>query len=63
MAVTEKLMAPGSFSVSLDLSLVPNAILNAIQPFDQIVITNGEVIISTTICLLFSFKMCVISHI
>ena len=43
MAVTEKLMAPGSFSVSLDLSLVPNAILNAIQPFDQIVITNGEV--------------------
>ena len=43
MAVTEKLMAQGSFNVALDLSLVPNAILNAIQPFDQIVITNGTV--------------------
>ena len=43
MAVTEKLMAQGSFNVALDLSLVPNSILNAIQPFDQIVITNNEV--------------------
>lgn len=43
MAVTEKLMAQGSFNVALDLSLVPNAILNSIQPFDQIVITNNEV--------------------
>ena len=43
MSVTEKLMAQGAFNVALDLSLLPNAILNAIQPFDQIVITNGEV--------------------
>lgn len=43
MAVTEKLMTQGQFNVALDLSLVPNAILNAIQPFDQIVITNNEV--------------------
>jgi len=43
MSVTEKLMAQGGFNVALDLSLVPNAILNAIQPFDQVVITNGEV--------------------
>lgn len=43
MSVTEKLMTQGQFNVALDLSLVPNSILNAIQPFDQIVITNNEV--------------------
>ena len=42
MSVTEKLMAQGTFTLNLDLSLVPNSILNAIQPFDQIVITNNE---------------------
>lgn len=41
MSVTEKLMAPGVFNVSLDLSLVPNSILTAIQPYDQIIITNN----------------------
>ena len=41
MSVTEKLMAPGVFNVQLDLELVPNQILNAIQPYDQIIITDG----------------------
>ncbi len=43
MSVTEKLMAPGAFNVALDLDLVPNSILNSIQPYDQIIITDGEV--------------------
>lgn len=42
MPITEKLMSEGSFTVSLDLSLVPNYILNSIQPWDQIVITDSE---------------------
>ena len=42
MSVTEKLMAPGTFSVNLDLALVPNSVLGNIQPYDQIVITNGQ---------------------
>lgn len=42
MAITEKLMSQGQFVVSLDLSLVPNYILNGIQPWDQIVITDSE---------------------
>ena len=42
MAITEKLMAQGQFMVSIDLSLVPNYILNGIQPWDQIVITDSE---------------------
>ena len=41
MSVTEKLMAPGVFNIGLDLSLVPNSILTAIQPYDQIIITNN----------------------
>ena len=41
MSVTEKLMAPGVFNVTLDLSLVPNSILTSIQPYDQIIITNN----------------------
>lgn len=42
MPITEKLMSQGTFTVTLDLSLVPNYILNSIQPWDQIVITDSE---------------------
>ena len=42
MAITEKLMSQGQFVVSLNLSLVPNYILNGIQPWGQIVITDSE---------------------
>lgn len=42
MSVTEKLMATGTFNVGLDLELVPNSILTAIQPYDQIIITNNQ---------------------
>lgn len=41
MPITETLMAQGQFVVSLDLSLTPNYILGAIQPWDQIVITDS----------------------
>ena len=40
MSVTEKLMAPGVFNVTLDLSLVPNSILTSIQPYDRIITNN-----------------------
>ncbi len=42
MPITEKLMSQGQVIVTLDLSLVPNYILNAIQPWDQIVVTDSE---------------------
>ncbi len=41
MPITEKLMSQGSFVLSLDLSLTPNYILGAIQPWDQIVIVDA----------------------
>lgn len=43
MPITEKLMSQGNFVVSLDLSLVPSTVLGAIQPWDQIIITDTEV--------------------
>jgi len=43
MSVTEKLMAPGLFSVSLDIDLVPNSIVNAIEPWEHIVIMPARV--------------------
>ena len=42
MPITEKLMSQGQVIVTLDLSLVPNYILNAIQPWDQLVVTDSE---------------------
>ena len=33
MSVTEKLMAPGTFNVSLNIDLVPNSIVNSIEPW------------------------------
>ena len=43
MSVTEKLMAPGVFSVSLDIDLVPNSIVNSIEPWEHIVIMPARV--------------------
>ena len=43
MSVTEKLMAPGTFSVQLDIDLVPNSIVNAIEPWEHIVIMPARV--------------------
>mgnify|MGYP000904845581 CR=1 FL=1 len=43
MSVTQKLMAPGVFSVNLDMSLVPNSVVNSIQPYDHIVIMPTRV--------------------
>ena len=43
MAVTEKLMAQGSFSVQLDYNKLPNSVLNTIDAWDQIVIVPSRV--------------------
>ena len=43
MSVTEKLMAPGNFNVSLDMTKVPNSVVNAIQPYDHIVVMPTRV--------------------
>ena len=43
MSVTEKLMAPGTFNVQLDIDLVPNSIVNAIEPWEHIVIMPARV--------------------
>ncbi len=43
MSVTEKLMAPGTFSVSLDINLVPNSVVNSIEPWEHIVIMPARV--------------------
>ena len=43
MSVTEKLMAPGIFSVSLDIDEVPNSIVNAIEAWEHIVIMPARV--------------------
>ena len=43
MSVTEKLMAPGVFNVSLDIDLVPNSIVNSIEPWEHVVIMPARV--------------------
>ena len=43
MAVTEKLMAQGSFGVQLDYNKLPNSVLNTIDAWDQIVIVPSRV--------------------
>lgn len=43
MSVTEKLMAPGVFNVSLDINLVPNSIINSIEPWEHVVIMPARV--------------------
>ena len=43
MSVTEKLMAPGTFNVSLNIDLVPNSIVNSIEPWEHIVIMPARV--------------------
>lgn len=42
MPVTETLMAQGNFVLSLDLALTPNYIIGAIQPWDQVIITDTQ---------------------
>ena len=43
MSVTEKLMAPGVFNVSVDIDLVPNSIVNSIEPWEHVVIMPARV--------------------
>ena len=43
MSVTEKLMAPGQFSVQLDKTKVPNSIINQIDAWGHIVIVPADV--------------------
>jgi len=43
MSVNEKLMAPGSFNVFLNLDRTPNSIVNAIDPWGNIVLTPTRV--------------------
>ena len=43
MSVNEKLMAPGSFNVSLSLDNTPNSIINAMVPWGQIVLTPTRI--------------------
>ena len=43
MSVNEKLMAPGSFNVFLNLDRTPNSIVNAIEPWGNIVLTPTRV--------------------
>ena len=43
MSVTEKLMAPGVFNVSLDIDLVPNSIVNSIEHWEHVVIMPARV--------------------
>ena len=43
MSVTEKLMAPVVFNVSLDIDLVPNSIVNSIEPWEHVVIMPARV--------------------
>jgi hypothetical protein len=43
MSVSEKLMAPGVFNVSLNIDLVPNSIVNSIEPWEHIVIMPARV--------------------
>ena len=43
MSVTQKLMAPGVFNVSLDIDLVPNSVVNSIEPWEHVVIMPARV--------------------
>jgi hypothetical protein len=43
MSVNEKLMAPGTFSVNLNLEQTPNSIINKITPWGNIVLTPTRV--------------------
>ena len=43
MSVNEKLMAPGTFNVSLNLVSTPNSVVNAITPWGNIVLTPTRI--------------------
>ena len=42
MSVTEKLMAPGQFSVQLDKTTIPNTIINQLDAWGNIVIVPAD---------------------
>ena len=42
MSVTEKLMAPGQFSLSLNKEITPNSVINTIDAWGHIVIVPGD---------------------
>ena len=42
MSVTEKLMAPGQFSVQLDKTIIPNTIINQLDAWGNIVIVPAD---------------------
>ena len=43
MSVNEKLMAPGTFSVNLNLESTPNSVINSITPWGNIVLTPTRI--------------------
>jgi|TARA_B100000902_G_scaffold47553_1_gene54774 hypothetical protein len=43
MSVTEKLMAPGQFNLTLDKSITPNTIINQLDAWGQIVIVPADI--------------------
>ena len=43
MSVNEKLMAPGTFNVSLSLETTPNSVINAMVPWGNIVLTPTRI--------------------
>ena len=43
MSVNEKLMAPGTFNVNLNLESTPNSVINAITPWGNIVLTATRI--------------------
>ena len=42
MSVTEKLMAPGQFNLTLDKTITPNSIVNSMDAWGQIVIVPAD---------------------
>ena len=43
MSVNEKLMAPGTFSVNLNIQSTPNSVINSIVPWGNIVLTPTRI--------------------
>ena len=43
MSIQEKVMAPGTFTVSLSATTTPNSVINSIDPWGQILIHTTRV--------------------
>ena len=43
MSIQEKVMAPGTFTVSLSGTITPNSVINSIDPWGQILIHSTRV--------------------